>query len=68
LRYQGAHFQVCESSQLEAEYNEHSQQSLDAGIAETQRSGPLSGDFDRTNYMIEGILANGTIVGDFLDV
>src|SRR5919106_1195888 len=67
LRDQCAHFQIRESSELEAEYA-HRQQSLDAGITKAQGRCPLSVDFDRANYLVEGILANRTIVGNFLDV
>ena len=68
LRQQDTHFLIIEPTQLETEYDQYSEQSLYAFVAEAQGRGSLSIYLDGTNHPIERVFANRAIVGDLLDV
>ena len=53
---------------MQTEDDQDGEQSLDALVTEPQGRGSLTIDLGRTDYPIEGVLANRAIVGNLLDV
>ncbi len=52
----------------QGEQHDDAEQCLDARVVEVQGRSPLASDGDRLHHLLEGVLADGAIMADALDV